>query len=117
MSKASIIIPARFNSKRLPGKPLAKICGKELIIHVAEKCSKAVGSENLYIATDSPKIRKKVLENNYKVIMTSTKCQTGTDRVAQASKKIKSNIFINVQGDDPLVSSREIKKIIAAKKK
>lgn len=117
MSKASIIIPARFNSKRLPGKPLAKICGKELIIHVAEKCSKAVGSENLYIATDSPKIRKKVLENNYKVIMTSTKCQTGTDRVAQASKKIKSNIFINVQGDEPLVSSRDIKKIIAAKKK
>ena len=64
MTKISIIIPARFNSKRLPGKPLAKICGKELIIHVAEKCSKVVGSENLYIATDSQKIKKKVLENS-----------------------------------------------------
>ena len=117
MTKISIIIPARFNSKRLPGKPLAKICGKELIIHVAEKCSKVVGSENLYIATDSQKIKKKVLENSYNVIMTSTKCLTGTDRVAQASKKVKSNIFINVQGEEPLVSPKDIKKIIAAKKK
>ena len=117
MSKIAIIIPARFKSSRFPGKPLAKICGKELIIHVAEKCSKVVGSENLYIATDSQKIKKKVLENSYNVIMTSTKCLTGTDRVAQASKKIKSNIFINVQGDEPLVSPRDIKKIILAKKK
>ena len=48
--------------------------------------------------------------------MTSTKCLTGTDRVAQASKKVKSNIFINVQGDEPLVSPKDINKIIAAKK-
>ena len=106
MTKISIIIPARFNSNRLPGKPLAMICGKELIIHVAEKCSKVVGSENLYIATDSQKIKKKVLENSYNVIMTSTKCLTGTDRVAQASKKVKSNIFINLLSTNSGISKK-----------
>ena len=69
---------------------------------------------NLYIATDSQKIKKKVLENSYNVIMTSTKCLTGTDRVAQASK-VKSNIFINVQGDEPLVSLRISKKLLQQK--
>ena len=68
MTKISIIIPARFNSKRLPGKPLAKICGKELIIHVAEKCSKVIGSENLYIATDSQKIKKKVFMGDSSIL-------------------------------------------------
>ena len=117
MPRTLIIIPARYDSKRFPGKPLQLICGKELIIHVADKCVKAVGKQNLYVATDSIKIKKKVLEENYKVIMTSKRCLTGTDRVAEASKKIKSDIYINVQGDEPLVSSNDIKKIIQAKKK
>ena len=93
MSRTSIIIPARYDSKRFPGKPLKLICGKELIIHVADKCVKAVGKQNLYVATDSIKIKKKVLEENYKVIMTSKRCLTGTDRVAEASKKL-NQIFI-----------------------
>lgn len=117
MSKTTIIIPARYGSKRLPGKPLKLICGKELILHVAERCSKAFGVKNLYIATDSKKIKTKVVEKGFNIVMTSKKCLTGTDRVAEASKKIKSNIYINVQGDEPLIKTTDIKKILSAKKK
>ena len=88
MNNTKIIIPARYGSSRLPGKPLRLICGKELILHVAERCRKVLGNENLFIATDSVKIKRRLKENKFNVIMTSTKCPTGTDRVAQASKKL-----------------------------
>jgi 3-deoxy-manno-octulosonate cytidylyltransferase (CMP-KDO synthetase) len=117
MSDTKIIIPARYGSSRLPGKPLKLLCGKELILHVAERCRKVLGNKYLFIATDSSKIKKKVKENKFNVIMTSKKCLTGTDRVAQASKKIRGKIFINVQGDEPLINPSDIKKIINAKKK
>jgi 3-deoxy-manno-octulosonate cytidylyltransferase (CMP-KDO synthetase) len=74
-----------------------------------------VEGKNLYIATDNNKITKVVNKENYNVIMTSSKCLTGTDRVAEASKKIKSNIYINVQGDEPTINPSDIKKIIQAK--
>ena len=79
--------------------------------------SKTVGKKNLYIATDSAKIEKKVKEENYNSIMTSSKCLTGTDRVAEASKKLKAKIFINVQGDEPLINPKDIRAVIKAKQK
>ena len=117
MNNIKIIIPARFNSSRFHGKPLKLICGKELILHVAERCRKVLGNKHLFIATDSTKIKKRVEKKEFNVIMTSTKFLTGTDRVAQASKKISGKIFINVQGDEPLINPSDIKKIINAKKK
>ena len=72
--------------------------------------------KNLFVATDSDKIANVVKKEKYKVIMTSEKCLTGTDRVAEASLKINSNIFINVQGDEPTINPEDIKKIISAKK-
>ena len=69
----------------------------------------------MFIATDSKKILNVAKKSNYNAILTSTKCLTGTDRVAEASKKIKSNIFINVQGDEPTINPKDIKKIIEAK--
>lgn len=86
-----------------------------MVLRVADICKKVVGEKNLYIATDSKKISKVVKENNFNYIMTSKKCLTGTDRVAQASLKIKSKIFINVQGDEPTINPNDIKKIIKAK--
>ena len=80
-------------------------------------CAKTIGRENTYIATDSYKIAQKVKNSNFKYLLTSKKCLTGTDRVAEASKKVKADIYINVQGDEPLVNPRDIKKIITAKKK
>ena len=114
--KTVIIIPARYGSSRYKGKPLVKILGRELILRVSDICAKTIGKENTFIATDSKKIQKKVNEYNYNSIMTSRKCLTGTDRVAEASKKIKANIYVNVQGDEPLVNPNDINKIIQEKK-
>ena len=85
--KTVIIIPARFGSSRYKGKPLVKILNREMILRVADICSKVVDKKNLYVATDHKKIAKVVKNENYNAIMTSTKCLTGTDRVAEASKK------------------------------
>ena len=110
--KAVIIIPARYKSSRFPGKPLKRILNKEMIIWVAEVCEKVLGKKLVYIATDDDRIRTKVKEFGFQTISTSELCLTGTDRVAEASKKINSEIYINVQGDEPLVKSDDIKKII-----
>jgi len=115
--KTVIIIPARYGSSRLRGKPLYKILGREMVLRVADICSKVVGIKNLYIATDSKKISKVALTAGYKVVMTSSKCLTGTDRVAEAAMKIKSDIYINVQGDEPTINPIDIKNVIKAKVK
>ena len=114
MMKVSIIIPARYGSSRYEGKPLVKILGREMILRVADICAKVVKKNNLFIATDDKRISLKVDENGYNFIMTSKKCLTGTDRVAETSKKIKSDIYINVQGDEPTIRPNDIKKIINA---
>ena len=113
--KTTIIIPARYGSSRYRGKPLVKILNREMVLRVADICSKVVEKKNLFIATDNKKIKKVAEESNYNTIMTSSKCLTGTDRVAQAAKKINSKIFINVQGDEPTINPNDIKKIIKAK--
>ena len=87
----TIVIPARYGSSRYRGKPLAKILGREMVLRVADICKKIVGIKNLYIATDSKLIENVVSREGYRTIITSKKCLTGTDRVAEASKKIKSN--------------------------
>ena len=115
--KISIIIPARYGSTRYKGKPLVKILGKEMVIRVANICKQAIKSKDVYIATDHKKIADLAKKEGYKSVKTSTKCLTGTDRVAEASKKIKSKIFINVQGDEPLINPRDIIKVINEKKK
>lgn len=113
----SIIIPARYGSSRYRGKPLVKILKREMVLRVADICSKVVNKKNLFIATDSKKIANVVKKAKYNVLMTSSTCLTGTDRVAEASKKLNSKIYINVQGDEPTINPNDIKKIIKAKKK
>ena len=116
--KTLIVIPARYRSSRLPGKPLKKILNKELILWVLHACKKLISKETkLITATDNKKIFSIVKKNNYEAIMTSGKCLTGTDRVAQVANKINANTYINVQGDEPLVSHKDVQKIIKAKKK
>ncbi len=111
-----IVIPARFNSTRLPGKPLKKICGKELIIRVIEACAPLLRKNiKIVVATDDKRIFNLVNFFKFEALMTSKKCSTGTDRVANVSKKIKADIYINVQGDEPLINADDIKKIIKAK--
>ena len=115
--KVAIIIPARYGSSRYEGKPLIKINNIPLVIRVIRKCIKALNKQNVFVATDDKRISTVVEHYGYKYIMTSKKNLTGTDRVAEASKKIDANIIINVQGDEPLINPKDILKVIDQKKK
>ena len=115
--KSCVIIPARYKSSRLPGKPLINLFGKKMIVRVADLAAKAVGIENVFIATDNMKIANAVNDAGYKFIMTSETALTGTDRVAEAAKKLNYQIIINVQGDEPLLNPEDIKKCISLKEK
>lgn len=115
--KACVIIPARFKSSRFPGKPLAKICGKEMIIHVCQKAEKAVGREHVFVATEDKRIADVVNKNGFNFILTSNSCLTGTDRVAEASQELSYDIYVNLQGDEPMVNHEDIILAIDEKKK
>jgi 3-deoxy-manno-octulosonate cytidylyltransferase (CMP-KDO synthetase) len=114
--KTIIVIPARYKSSRFPGKPLVKLADKPMIQWVAELSAKAVGIKNVFVATDDKHIESAVLQMGYQVVMTSENCLTGTDRLAEVAQKIEADIYINVQGDEPLVDPEDILKVIDAKK-
>jgi 3-deoxy-manno-octulosonate cytidylyltransferase (CMP-KDO synthetase) len=114
--KTVIIIPARYKSSRFPGKPLQPILGKPLIIWVAELCAKALPIEDVFIATEDIRIRKVVEAAGFNVVMTTDEPLTGTDRLAEAIDQIDADIYVNVQGDEPLLDPSDILKIIDKKK-
>ena len=115
--KTIIVIPARYKSTRFQGKPLAKLLGKPMIQWVIELSVRAVGQENVFVATEDTEIFNTIAKAGYKAIMTSKDCLTGTDRLAEVAQKIEADIYVNVQGDEPLVKPLDIQKIIDAKKK
>ena len=115
--KYYLVIPARYKSKRLPGKPLMDICGVPMIIRTYNQCKKVIPESKILVATDDKRIKKICECENIQTIMTSTKCLTGTDRVAEVAKKIKAKIYINVQGDEPLFNPRDLKNLIFKAKK
>ena len=108
----AIVIPARYESSRFPGKPLTIIDGKPMIQHVWERCCRAVDKELVYIATDNIKIANAVTEFGGKFIMTSSQCLTGTDRLAEANEVLNCDFIINVQGDEPLIDPKDIVTVI-----
>ncbi|EKO3387385.1 3-deoxy-manno-octulosonate cytidylyltransferase [Vibrio fluvialis] len=110
----AVVIPARYESSRFPGKPLVDICGKPMIQHVWERCCLAVGLEKVFVATDDVRIQKAVLEFGGRVIMTSSNCLTGTDRLAEANIQLDYDFIVNVQGDEPLIEPSDINTIICA---
>jgi len=114
--KAVVVIPARYKSTRFPGKPLAKINGKPMILHVAEKAEQAVGKNSVYVATENEIISEIVKAAGYHVVLTSDNCATGTDRIAEASLEIDADIFVNVQGDEPMIDPQDILRAIQCKK-
>ncbi len=110
-----IVIPARLASTRLPNKPLIDIEGKSMIQRTYEQCLKAVHHpDDIVVATDHSEIFKHIKHLGYNAIMTSDLCLTGTDRVAEVSELIDAKHYINVQGDEPLINPRDIKKVIAS---
>ena len=109
----AIIIPARYQSTRLPGKPLVDICGIPMIKRVWDRCCLAVNADKIYIATENQKIFDYCSTFTKNVLMTESSCKTGTDRVYEACSKIKGIDFVvNVQGDEPVINPNEIIQII-----
>ena len=107
-----IIIPARYQSSRFPGKPLVSILGTSMIYRVWEKCIKVLSPEHVFVATDSKEIAKHCKKHDIQVLMTSSDCLTGTDRVYEASKQLNVKTVINVQGDEPLINPEDIRRVI-----
>lgn len=114
--KALGIVPARYASTRFPGKPLIPLLGKPMVIWVLEIAAKALGRENVYVATDDKRIADIAATYDFKPIMTSDKALTGTDRLWEVSTKIDADVYINIQGDEPLVMPDDIIAVLEAKK-
>lgn len=106
------VIPARYKSSRFPGKPLAEICGKPMIWWVYQQAKKVDSFYEVYVATDDCRIKKACESFDIKVVMTSEECATGSDRVAEVAKKIEGDVFINVQGDEPVIKPEMIQQLI-----
>ena len=107
-----IVIPARYASTRLPGKPLLEIEGKSILQRTWERCLLAAPPEQVYVATDSTEIEAHARQAGMRVVMTSENCLTGTDRIAEFARQIPADIYINVQGDEPLIPPADIRAVM-----
>lgn len=109
------IIPARYDSKRLPGKPLVLIHDRPMIQHVYQRASEATTLQQLVVATDDPRIQKAVAQFGGEVLMTSGEHLSGTDRVAEAARQLllkDDAIVVNIQGDEPLLRAEMIDSLV-----
>ncbi|MFT7227810.1 MAG: 3-deoxy-manno-octulosonate cytidylyltransferase (CMP-KDO synthetase) [Methylophilaceae bacterium] len=108
-----VVIPARYASSRLPGKPLLDIAGKPMVIRVSEQAQKS-GAEAVVIATDFDKIVKVAEEYHVDAVMTRVDHQSGTDRIAEVAQNLNwdnDDIVVNVQGDEPLIDPALIQEV------
>ena len=107
------IIPCRYQSTRFPGKPLAMISGKPMVWHVWNQTKKSKHLSRIVVATDDDRIYNVCQEYGIDVIMTSNLHLTGTDRVAEVAKQIEGDVFVNIQGDEPLIDPHGIDQLIS----
>ena len=106
--KAVILIPARLDSSRLEKKMLADIEGEPLIVHTWRQALKSRLSERVVVATDSREIADALHLKGAEVVMTSPEASCGTERIAEAARQIEGDVFVNLQGDEPLISPDNI---------
>ncbi|HKP35752.1 MAG TPA: 3-deoxy-manno-octulosonate cytidylyltransferase [Pyrinomonadaceae bacterium] len=111
---AVAVIPARYNSTRLPGKPLLPIAGKPLIVWVAERAAAASTVSRVIVATDDERIHAAVTAAGMEAVMTRSDHRSGTDRVAEVAETLDADIIVNVQGDEPLIAAGTIDRAVAA---
>jgi 3-deoxy-manno-octulosonate cytidylyltransferase (CMP-KDO synthetase) len=113
------VIPARYHSTRFPGKPLVTIAGKTMIERVWRQVMKARQIDEVIIATDHPAIVAAAKNFGARVLMTPAHCATGTDRLAAVARMpgVRGELFINIQGDEPLIDPRLIDRLVMALKK
>ena len=113
MENALVVIPARWASTRFPGKPLHAIAGKPLLRHVWERCQCARKIDRVVIATDDKRVVDAAEVWGAEVALTSSRHQSGTDRVAEVAARAKQfSLIVNVQGDEPLIDPRLIDRIV-----
>ena len=112
--KSICVIPARYSSTRLPGKPLKDICGKPMICRVWERASRAKSVAEVIVATDDERILSAVEKNFGRAMMTRADHKTGTDRLAEVAEKFSdAEVVVNVQGDEPLIEPSLIDELVA----
>ncbi|HGM5587670.1 MULTISPECIES: 3-deoxy-manno-octulosonate cytidylyltransferase [Pseudomonas] len=111
--RIAIVIPARFGSTRLPGKPLADIAGKPMVQHVYERALQVSNANDVVIATDDERVAEAVRAFGGKYVMTSPDHPSGTDRLAEVMREVDADIYINLQGDEPLVRPADIESLAA----
>ncbi len=109
---AVAIIPARYSSTRLPGKPLLEIAGKPLILWVAERALAARSVARAIVATDDQRIFDTVTAAGFEAMMTRGDHASGTDRVAEVARNLEAEIIVNVQGDEPLIEPETIDRAV-----
>ena len=112
----SVIIPARYASSRFPGKPLADLAGKPMVVRVCERAAKS-GADAVHVATDDERIASAVKAHGFPVVMTRADHASGTDRLSEAAAVLKldeKHIVVNVQGDEPLIEPALIRKVAQA---
>ena len=110
----AVIIPARYDSTRFPGKPLCPLKGKPLIQHVYENSKQSRLVREVIVATDSETIFERVLAFGGKAVMTDKNHPSGTDRIAEVAASLDYDIIVNVQGDEPLIRPEMIDDVITA---
>lgn len=106
------MVPARLQSNRLPEKALIDILGMPMVIHTCKRAQLAKTLDDVYLVTDSERIKKTAESYNIKVIMTGSHHKTGSDRLAEACQYVDCDIVVNIQGDEPLVDPEHIDAII-----
>jgi len=111
---AVAVIPARYDSTRLPGKPLLLIAGKPLIVWVAERAAAASTISRTIVATDDARIADAAGAAGFDIVMTRADHATGTDRIAEVAHNLQADIIVNVQGDEPLIDPVTIDRVVDA---
>lgn len=106
------VIPARLESKRLPGKPLRAICGRPMIAWVYENARPAACIDYLLVATDSPEVESYCRQQGIPAMMTSREHKSGTDRMAEVMANEPASIYVNIQGDEPMITSDHLERLL-----
>ncbi|MBI4614848.1 MAG: 3-deoxy-manno-octulosonate cytidylyltransferase [Planctomycetes bacterium] len=112
MTRAVLVLPARYGSTRLPAKPLLAETGKYLIQHVYERAAAARGYDRVIVATDDERIASAVRSFGGEVRMTSPDCPSGTDRVAEVARGLAADVVVNLQGDEPEMDPEALARLL-----
>ena len=111
MSSPVAIIPARYGASRFPGKPLALLLGRPMVLHVVDRCREAGCFGRVLVATEDARIAGAVRAAGAEAVLTSPECASGTDRVAEAARSLQlgdEEVVVNVQGDEPAVHPQSL---------